>query len=105
MSEHWDEEGYVRQRLNDAERRIEKMTVPLTETGLNDLSLSVAKLIEDEFVKPHVGGRAQRLAKVQIIVREALREAVSGERAWDSWHPRSCCAPPSKPETGGEKRC
>jgi hypothetical protein len=92
-----EERANCRQRIESLEARVEKLLVPLSEGGLNTLSLSVARLVDDEFAKHHEGGRTQRLAKIQVIVREAIREATTGERAWDAWSPGSPAPAPSEP--------
>ena len=85
-----DEEGEERanlyQRINALESLVSKMTKHRTNGGLNQLSLSAAYLVEDQFAGGH-DSRSQRLAKVQIIIREAIRETLTGERKWDAWRP------------------
>lgn len=85
------ETARLRTRLNTMEKH-------RTEEGLNALALRVALLIEDEYAKSHRGGRTQRLAKMQVITREAIREALLGERKWDAWWPKSNTNTPMVPE-------
>jgi len=87
MEDFSEERANLHQRIGELEIRVQKMTIRLTEDGLDMLSLRAAEIIEDQFAQHHVGGRTQRLAKVQMIVREALREIATGERAWDAWRP------------------
>lgn len=102
MSDHWDEEGYTRQALAAARNRIERLVTPLTRSGLNDVSLRVALAVEDLFAQDHRGGRTQRLAKVQILIRSAIEMATQGEADWNAWHPNSCGPAPEKPMTGND---
>lgn len=77
----------LRQQIAALQSKIDKMTVRLTEEGLNALAMQVAKLVEDQFAMGHEFGRGERLMKVQLIVREALREIATGEKKWDAWKP------------------
>lgn len=92
-----EERSNLHQRINAAERRVENMQVRLSDSGLDTLSLRCAELVEDQFAQHHRGGRTQRLAKVQLIIREALREIATGERAWDAWYPGSVGHEPRAP--------
>lgn len=102
MPNHVDEllnEKFAYQReVNDLRRRIEKMAVALTAHGLDAISLRVAHLVEDQFAQHHSGGRTQRLAKIQMIIRAAIQDATLGERPWDTWEPGSCSPAPEKPK-------
>ncbi len=89
-----EENTNLRQHIDTLKQRHELMVKPRTEEGLNALALRVALLIEDEYAKGHQGGRPQRLAKMQVIAREAIREALTGERKWDAWTPNSSRFPP-----------
>lgn len=84
-----EENMNLRQHIDTLKQRHELMVKPRTEEGINALALRVALLIEDEYAKGHQGGRSQRLAKMQVIAREAIREALTGERKWDAWTPNS----------------
>lgn len=95
--ESWDDEGYVRNALADALNRIEAMKVALTEDGLDRISLRVALAVEDQFAQHHPGGRTQRLAKIQVLIRSAVQGATQGQVAWDAWHPGSCGPVPREP--------
>ena len=75
----------LHQKIGALEKQVSLMQVHRDDGELNACSLSVAQLIEDQFAMHHVGGRAQRLAKCQIIVREAFREMLIGERDWRAW--------------------
>lgn len=101
MSERTDDDGEhlsnLYQRINALEGQVSKMTLPRSEGGLNELSLRVATLIEDVLIQSHES-RSQRLAKMQIIVREAIREALIGERKWNAWTPHVQAFSP-QPET------
>ncbi len=83
------------QRIGELERQVRIMTVAQTDVGMNTAALKVAHLVEDEYAKHHDGGRSQRLAKTQVIIREAMREMLTGERAWDAWSPTSLGPPPT----------
>lgn len=95
-----EERANLRQRIGELETQVEKMTVRLSDDDLNTLSLRCAHVIEDQFVQSHAS-RAQRLAKVQLIVREILRELATGKTRWDAWQPGSFGPAPSEPEVGG----
>lgn len=88
----------LRMEASSLRTRLDTMEKHRTEEGLNALALRVALLIEDEYAKSHRGGRTQRLAKSQVIAREAIREALIGERKWDAWWPKSNCNTPMVPE-------
>lgn len=88
----------LQQEVASLRVRLDTMEKHRTEDGLNALALRVALLIEDEYAKSHRGGRTQRLAKSQVIAREAIREALIGERKWDAWWPKSNCNTPMVPE-------
>lgn len=91
-----EERANLHQRIDALERQVENMTVRLSDGGLNALSLRVAHLVEDQFAQHHPGGRTQRLAKIQIIIREALREIATGEKRWDAWQPGRLGSAPDK---------
>lgn len=93
-----EERSGYQQRIAALETRIEKMTIGRTDAGLNVLSLQAATQIEDQFAMHHPGGRNQRLAKCQLIIREAMREIIQGEKDWRSWTPNTFLAPLEKPE-------
>ena len=75
----------LHQQISDLEKKVRLMQVGREDGSLDSCSLSVAELIEDQFAKHHPGGRGQRLAKCQVIVREAFREMLVGERKFDAW--------------------
>lgn len=80
----------LRHEVSDLRRRVENMAVALTDNGLNDISLRVALAVEDQFAMSHPGGRTQRLAKIQLLVRHAVVLATRGQDRWDdklSKHP------------------
>lgn len=91
-----EERANLHKRIGALETQVEKMTVRLSDGGLNVLSLRVAHLVEDQFAQHHPGGRTQRLAKIQVIIREALREIATGEKQWDAWQPGSFGPAPDK---------
>jgi len=94
----WDEErANLHQRIGHLEDQVSKMTKWRDDGELNALALRVARLIEDLYAQNHKGGRDMRLAKSQAIVREAVREALTGSRAWDTWSPSSVRLPPQEP--------
>lgn len=94
MFDEEDVSNYI-QRIGELERKVTVMTVSRTDTGMNAAALRVAQLVEDEYAKHHDGGRSQRLAKTQIIIREAMREMLIGEPAWNAWRPSSSESWPS----------
>ena len=98
MSDFDEERANLYQLIAAADARIEQMLIWRDESELNNLSLRVAHLIEDEYAKHHDGGRSQRIAKTQLIVREAVRECLIGSRQWDAWQPGKFVAPPRYPE-------
>lgn len=98
MSDDFGEErANYRQMIAALRNRIESMAVALTEKGLDDVSLKVALAIEDQFAQGHSGGRTMRLAKIQIMIRNAVCMATQGQVAWDAWHPGSCGPEPKHP--------
>ena len=101
-SDFGEERANYRQIIATQQNRIERLAVALTETGLNEISLRVALAVEDQFAKDHPGGRSQRLAKIQVMIREAVRAATQGETYWNAWSPNSCGPAPMKPITGGQ---
>lgn len=97
--------GNYIQRIGELEQKVKVMTVSRTEGGMDTASLHVARLVEDEYAKHHDGGRTQRLAKTQVIIREAMREMLTGERAWNAWRPNSSASWPSGlPQSSGEDK-
>ncbi len=88
----------LQQEVARLDRIVGIMLKHRTDDGLNTLALRVATLIEDEYAKGHRGGRVQRLAKTQVIAREAIREALVGERRWDAWRPGTNTNTPLRPE-------
>lgn len=85
MSDDQDEyTSDLMQQISSLKGRISKMASYRSDGSLNSHSLEVAQKIEDLFAQHHAGGRIQRLAKIQILVREAIREALTGERDWKS---------------------
>jgi hypothetical protein len=67
----------------------------------DSIALDTARKIEDLFAQHHPGGRGQRLAKIQVLVREAIatggsyatsqssaeaRDVRSREGQVDNWH-------------------
>lgn len=93
-----DQEDYItglRQNVNSLKRQCDSMQEKRGENGLNQLSLIVAGLVEDQFAMSHAGGRAQRQAKIQVIIREAMRDMLTGERQCNAWYPGSCLPPPT----------
>lgn len=51
-----------------------KVTNKPIEGGFNSEALDVAHQIEDIFAHHHKGGRAQRLARIQVIIRDAMQK-------------------------------
>jgi len=49
----------------------------MTFTNLDAIALDCAHKIEDEFAKGHLGGAAQRTARIQLLVREAIKQFVT----------------------------
>lgn len=79
----WDEQrAYFHQQVGDLQARVDRMTRAFTDEGLNSIALDVALAVEDLFAQHHDGGRTQRLAKMQVIVREAMRANLSGRTDW-----------------------
>jgi hypothetical protein len=91
-----EERANFQQIIATQQRRIERLVTPLTENGLNEVSLRVAHAIEDVFAQG-CSGRTQRLAMIQIIIRETVREATQGEKKWDAWQPGVCLRKPDRP--------
>lgn len=84
-SEAWQQ---LRQRIGELEQQVKNMQVVLDEESLNVVSLKTAEAIEDLFIE-HRGGRTQRLAHLQIMIRETIRMATTGQHAWNAWNPSS----------------
>lgn len=60
----------------------------------DELALDAARQIEDLFTQHHAGGRTQRLAEIQRVVRWAIYEAVVGDRPTDRpGNPHATSAP------------
>ena len=72
----------LRQRIGELEKKVERIELPHTEAGLNKISLDVATKIEDLFSQHNEGGRTQRLARIQLQIREAMRANLHGEPDW-----------------------
>jgi hypothetical protein len=96
-----DERINLQHQISDLTRRVENMSVALTQGGLDEVSLRVALAVEDQFAVGHPGGRLQRLAKIQLLIRHAVLLATRGQDRWDAWTPGSCGPAPTKP-VGGE---
>lgn len=64
-------EGEELDVLTDLVELYEARHVPMG-CHLDRLSLETAKLIEDQFAQHHKGGRTQRLAIIQTLVRTAI---------------------------------
>jgi hypothetical protein len=86
------------QRIGELEGLVNNMQVALGEGSLDEKALEVARQIEDLFVQSHPGGRSQRLAKIQVLVRETVRVATTGQRRWDAWRPGGVGPEPREPE-------
>lgn len=83
MTDNFGEERQqLHQRIAMAEIRAERMERAHTDGGLNQIALDVALSIEDLFAQHHAGGRTQRLARMQIVIREAMRANLKGETHW-----------------------
>jgi hypothetical protein len=84
MTEQMDgeERANLHQRIGALEIENEQMRRHRSDDGLNAISLQVARKIEDIFAEGHAGGRSQRLARVQIAVRETVRVALQGSEYW-----------------------
>lgn len=78
-----EERANLHQRIAELENQAARMTKAHTDGGLNSIALDVAILIEDLFAQHHDGGRTQRLARMQIIIREAMRANLTGRVSWE----------------------
>ncbi len=92
------------QQIGALEKKVRLMQVGRDDGDLNACALSVARLIEDQFAMHHPGGQPQRLAKCQIIVREAVREILTGERDWRAWRSWEQSFKPHVEVPDGEKQ-
>ena len=72
--------------LREAEKKLARIAKAVDEGGLNSIALDVARAIDDVYAQGH-GGTAQRLARVQNIIREEMRANVDGAA---NWQYRSC---------------
>lgn len=45
--------------------------------NIDHIALNAVHAIEDELMKPHIGGRAQRNARMQTIIIEAIKTAMN----------------------------
>lgn len=79
------ERADLHQRIGQLETENAAMRRPRTDEGLNAVSLQSAQKIEDLFAEGHIGGRTQRLAKVQVVVRETIRTALHGAAHWNAF--------------------
>lgn len=77
-----EERANLHQRIGQLKAQIERMELSRHEAGLDDIALNVAHQVEDLFAQHHNGGRTQRLARIQLIVREAMRANLKGETDW-----------------------
>lgn len=77
-----EERANLHQRIGELEGLVARMEVAHTEDGLNAISLKCAEHVEDLFAQHHRGGRTQRLARMQLIIREAMRTNLSGKTDW-----------------------
>lgn len=77
-----EERANLHQRIGALEIENKQMRRHRSDDGLDAISLQVAQQIEDIFAAGHVGGRSQRLARVQIAVRETVRVALQGSEYW-----------------------
>lgn len=76
------------QRLGDALRLVETMKVTRSPGGMDSASLDAARAIEDMFAQHFPGGRTQRLARIQVTIRDCLERMLSGEVAWRAQEPQ-----------------
>lgn len=79
-----EERANLYQKIGTLKIQNEAMRLPRTDAGLDAVSLQAARHIEDIFAEGHRGGRSQRLAKVQIVIRETVRTALVGGAHWRS---------------------
>lgn len=78
-----DDYANMQQRINELESLLDRMQLSRLEGGLNTIALEVAQQVEDLFAQHHEGGRGQRLARVQVTIREAMRANLTGKVKWD----------------------
>lgn len=79
-----EERQQLHQRIDALERENATMKMMRTDGGLNRAALDAALRIEDLFCQDHIGGRTQRLARVQILVRETMRMMLTGSEIWSA---------------------
>lgn len=77
-----DQHGYLHQRIAELERQVAEMT--RHRDDIDGVALEAAQRIDDLFAQGHEGGVTQRTARVQIVVRETIRMALSGETLWST---------------------
>ena len=95
-----EERANLQQIIAGLQSRLESIAIVLSRSGLDEVSLRVALAVEDQFAQGHTGGRVQRLAKIQLLIRNAVERATQGQVQWDAWSPNSCGPAPTKPVGG-----
>ena len=80
------DDGYtaLHQAVGEAEVRVSKMEKLRSNDGMNQEGLDIAHAVEDLIYKGVYHGRDGFIAKVQIMVRNALQEQAQGFVDWDS---------------------
>lgn len=71
--------GYM-QQIQELQNLLNTMQVKRND--LNGAAFEVAKAVDDIFVRSHESA-SQRTSRVQIIVREAMRTVLEGEKYWN----------------------
>jgi hypothetical protein len=73
-----DASTYYAQEASELKDRIRKMVI--TRGGVDTVALEIAQRIEDLFAQHHPGGVVQRRAKAQVLIGNAIREALTGTK-------------------------
>lgn len=86
MTHHTEEFSYetianLRTSLHETERKLSRVVKAADECGLNSIALDVAKAIDDIYAQGHAT-MAQRLARVQSLIREEMRANLTGATDW-----------------------
>jgi len=70
------------QQVGELKSQVAAMQKPTTDEGLNEISAAVALHVDNLFVRAW-DSPAKRTRAVQITVREAIRESLTGSTHWN----------------------
>lgn len=77
-----EERANLHQRIGALETENKNMRLLRTEAGMDEAALDAAREIEDLFVRSQ-GGRSQRLANIQLVIRRVLQIMLEGKPEWN----------------------